>query len=256
MRFSPDGHKLLIGEYVSITELRLYVADTKTGELLQVTPAKPVAKASQCIQGDIAAFLSSRRLAYTQTILGARQQPLGFAIIAVDKENLTAAFRTSGWLPAARPSLHSWFKLVRSGMDYIDAPLVPAFWHGRLHDFAFEKKVIADNEQGILTARLWKTPYGSKKGKIFVGVTMMYAGMHWGFFHTIAPDVDAARNSLLQSFRKAGLIASAQESPLVKPMVGSYFSQGEFFSRGKLMVIELTPVFLYPDRDRSNHFFP
>lgn len=43
MHFSRDGKKLLIGEYVSITESRLYVADTTTGKLQQVTPEQPVA---------------------------------------------------------------------------------------------------------------------------------------------------------------------------------------------------------------------
>ncbi|NIA20346.1 MAG: phosphatase PAP2 family protein, partial [Xanthomonadaceae bacterium] len=202
----------------------------------------PAVQAAECILGDVTGFLSTHELAYTRTILGARQQPLGFAIVAADTKILNAAFRASSWLPADEPSLQSWLKLVRSGMDYINAPLVPAFWNGQVNDFAFEKKVLVDNEKGILTARLWKTPYWSKKGKIFVGVTRMYAGMQWGFFHTIAPDVDAARDSLLKSFRKVGLITFEREAAFVKPIVGNYFTRGTFFSRGKFVVIGISSM--------------
>ena len=203
---------------------------------------KPAGKAAACILGDVAGFLSSHGLAYSQTIMGTKQQPLSVAMVVADNESLAAVFRASGWLPAASPSLRSWLKLARSGMDYINAPLVPAFWNGQVNDVAFEKKEIIDNEKGILTVRLWETPYWTKKGKIFVGVTRMYAGMQWGFFHTIAPDVDAARNALLQSFKKMGLIKFEHEAAFVKPEVGKYLTQGTFFTRGKLVVVGLSSL--------------
>lgn len=217
---------------------------------------KPAENASACILGDVAGFLSSHGLAYSQTIMGANQQPLSVAIVVADKESLTAVFRASGWLPAASPSLHSWFKLARTGMDYVDAPLVPAFWNDRINDVAFERNVLIDDVKGVLTARLWETSYWTEKGKVFVGVTRIYNGIHWGFFHTIAPDVDAARDSLLQSFKSKGFIESQTESVLVKPMVGAYFTRGSFFSRGKMVVIKLSlldnishlPMYPHPNK--------
>ncbi len=201
---------------------------------------KTIKKASACILGDVAGFLSAHGLAYSQTIMGTHLQPLSVVIVAADRKSLVTAFQVSGWQPAAKPSLKSCLKLVRSGMDYINAPMVPAFWNGQVNDFAFEKKSFMNHGKGILIARFWETPYWTNKGKVFVGVTRMYTGMQWGFFHTIAPDVDAARDSLWQSFKHRGLIESQGKSALVKPMVGSYFSRDTFFTRGKIVIIELT----------------
>ncbi len=206
----------------------------------QPPAAIPQAHVSICILEDIAGFLSAHGLEYSKTILGARQQPISFVMVAEDKKNLLKAFQKAGWLQPDKANLHSGLKLVHEGMNDTTPPLAPSFWNGRINDLAFEKSMDVNHGKSLLTARLWETPYWSDKGQLFFGVTRMYNGIRWRFFHIIDPDIDMARSYLLQTLRKTGLVKENHEIIFVKPMIGEYLTGSSFFTRGKLMIVRLS----------------
>ena len=130
-------------------------------------------------------------------------------------------------------------QLVKQGMDYISAPLAPAFWEGHINDFALVSTIQRGKSKGILTIRLWRTPYQTAQGRIFVGVTREYEGIQWGLLHHISPDVDTATDLLVKSLKTTGRIHHSCKLPLVKPMIGEYLIGERFFTHGELRLLYL-----------------
>lgn len=184
-------------------------------------------------------FLLERHLAYTETLLGETDQPLGLALVARDTDALLHSLKAAGWLRADRIDLHNMTRLFRQGMDYTTAPLAPAFWNGQINDLALERPVDRAGAKSVATLRLWRTPYRIGKGTLFVGIAREYVSIRWGLFHQISPDVDAATDFLVQSLKQTGQVHWSCRVALVKPMIGRYLLGGAFFTRGDLSLIDL-----------------
>jgi len=190
------------------------------------------------IKGDIGYVLSTKGLQYTETLLGERQQPIGLVLLAENGKTLWDTFHKAGWVTADNANLKNLIRLSEEGIGYVSAPLTPAFWNGHLNDYAFKKQL---NDKMILAVRLWETPYRIGKGELFIGVVMAYNGIRWRVLHTISPDVDAARDELLQSLKEAGMIRYSCTSSFIEPEVGQYPMGGSFFTRGELLMLDLSP---------------
>jgi len=106
------------------------------------------------ITGPINDYLVEQHAAYTQTLLGETEQPLGFALVAEDREALMHSLQRAGWHAADEISLHNMVSLATRGMDYATAPLAPAFWNGRINDLAMEKMVHDADARAVATVRL------------------------------------------------------------------------------------------------------
>ncbi|GMQ76312.1 MAG: hypothetical protein BMS9Abin01_1584 [Gammaproteobacteria bacterium] len=195
---------------------------------------------TQAVTGELAKFLEQQVPAYTKTALGARQQPIGLAVIARDESTLRAAFSRAGWRDADRPNFSSLAKLIRSGLSDVTAPVAPAFWDGRINDLAFEKGLESPAGKRILAVQLWRTPYETANGSVFVAVVKAFSGIRWGILRSIDPDLDRARDALSESFRVSGLIADARDAQFVPTAVGRTFTGEEFFTRGNLLMLVLT----------------
>ncbi len=202
--------------------------------------ATPAPVAIQHITGDPVQFLKAHAPAYTETAFGQRQLPLSLLFIAHDETALTHAFRESGWQRPGPPSLQGLVDLVQPDHNDVQAPLSPAFWNGRINDFAFEKAVHTGQNSHVVALQLWDTPYATPQGRVFVAVVKAFNGFRWGILRTINPDLDMARDAVIASLQSAGLIERTQLSAFVEPVVGISLTGNPFFSRGEIRLVVFT----------------
>lgn len=199
----------------------------------------PPPVAVESLDKPLTTFIQQKKLEHTETLLGAPSQPLSLALITPDESALIQQLEAAGWQPADPPAPGNFFKLLSEGMDYVNAPLAPVFWNGRINGFGFGRATVADGEKIIDTLRLWKTPWRVDGRSVYVGVTRSYTGTYWGFLHRIAPDPNAATQRFLQSFHTAKTQPANCEVKLGKAEVGSYLLGMPFFSSGSMQILDL-----------------
>ena len=199
------------------------------------TPPPVVAES---VDKPLADFIRQKKLEHTKTLLGTPSQPLSLASITVDETTLVQRLEAVGWQSAEPPAPGNFLKLLRQGMGYVNAPLAPVFWNGRINDLGFERAAVVDGERIIDTLRLWKTAWRVDEMSVYVGVERSYTGIYWGLLHRIAPDTDAATQRLLKSFSTAKYQPANCEVKLGKAEVGSYLLGMPFFSNGRLLILD------------------
>lgn len=193
----------------------------------------------EVVDQPLAAFIREKGLSHTETLLGAPAQPLSVAFVAPDDASLVQRLEAAGWQAADPPSLGHLLKLLKDGMDYVNAPLAPVFWNGHINDLGFERATQVDGERVIDTLRLWKTPWRVGGAPVYVGVTRGYTGMYWGLLHRIAPDTDAAIERLMQSLSNTTPPPASCRVKLGKAEIGNYLLGMRFFSSGKMALLDL-----------------
>ena len=193
----------------------------------------------ETVDKPLADFVRQKKLEHTETLLGAPSQPLSVAFITPDENALVRQLEASGWRTADTPKLSNFLKLLRQGMGYVNAPLAPVLWHGRVNDLGFERTAVADGERIIDTLRLWKTSWRVDGTQVYVAVARSYTGMYWGLLHRIAPDTDAVTQRLIQSFSTEKHQPANCDVKLAKAEVGSYLLGMPFFSSGRLFILDL-----------------
>ncbi|MCG6863198.1 MAG: LssY C-terminal domain-containing protein [Chromatiaceae bacterium] len=212
------------------------------GLTLHWQPPRQVAAPLQTVELNkpINDYLIEQHLAYTETLLGEAEQPVGFVLVARNADTLLSSLTAAGWLTAIKIDLLNMTRLLRQGLDYTTAPLAPAFWNGQVNDLALETSVERAGAKSVATLRLWQTPYRIGKDMLFAGIAREHVGIHRGLLHQISPDVDAAADLLVQSLKQTGQVQRSCRAPLVKPMIGGYLLGGSFFTRGDLSLIDFT----------------
>ena len=200
-------------------------------------PAHPTAL-SVDLDRPVDELLRSATLSRTLTLLGRPEQPLSFAIVEANADALAARLRRAGWLAADKADAQNMLRLARQGLDYVTAPLAPAFWNDQMNDLAFERPLQEAEKKVVATVRIWTTPYRVGQDRLFVGVVREYDGTRWGVLHTISPDVDAAAEGFVESLKRPGQPVDACRRPLLAPMIGSYLMGGHFFTRGQLWLLD------------------
>lgn len=174
-------------------------------------------------------------------------------MLARNETILDDSFHAAGWLTVDKTNLKNLTRSVVEGMAYTRAPLAPAFWNSDINSFTFVKPQTLDNKKQINSALIWQTPYRLGSNKIFVAVVRIFDGPHWGLLHNILPDVDAAREQLLQSFEQANYEQKNCTLNFIESGVGNFAGGGHFFTHGKLQVISLisastpSPINIYDD---------
>ena len=204
-------------------------------------------KATQTIvlKQDLSTLLSNNKQQFTQTLLGKPQQPISLEIIAKNEPSLLGQLHQAGWVNASEANIYTVFQQLKHKNDTaqlsITPAIAPAFWQGNINQFALIKPRKNSKELDILY--LWKTPYiiesQNSKAQVFVGITRMYSDSEWLFLHTINPDIDASRSRLLASLQHNNHILQHCLKNLVPEMTGEYLLKGHFFTRGKLLEINL-----------------
>lgn len=179
---------------------------------------------------------------YTETLVGEKQEPLNFIIVAEDDSRLVNAFAAAGWHLTDQASFSSIAGLAQAAVlkrSYPAAPMTPSFWHAEVHDFGFAKEAGSGTVRERHHARFWKTNYIIEAGKhIYAGTASFDQGIKWGITHKISPDIDTEREFLFNNIEAAGAVVNYKKEQLVKPTLGQNFSGDLFFTDGKIYVIE------------------
>jgi len=188
-------------------------------------------------------IFTDEQLKYTETLAGARQEPLSFIIFAKNNNEFTNVFKKSGWYLADSVSVSSLIKITEAAIlkkEYLRAPMTPSFWNKQTHTFGFEKPTTENNVRQRHHARFWKTDYITTDGKnIYVGTASLDKGMKWGVTHQIAPDIDTEKEVLFSDLKNSESLASYKKEQFVNPTLGENFTGDQFFTDGKTYILLL-----------------
>jgi hypothetical protein len=139
--------------------------------------------------------------------------PLNLVVIG-DFDDVAAAFARRGWLPAEETYPTAVWKTVKSflfGSRYRYSPVSPLYFSGRQQDMARQKPRRSIHERNHL--RLWFTPMRHQGKPVFIGQISRDIGVHvttklWPpVTHKIDPDIDEARQSVIEDLLAAHTIA-------------------------------------------------
>ncbi len=193
------------------------------------------------ITANVLSIFDSDQLKYTETLLGNRQEPLSFVIVAKDDQQLIDLFNKAGWYLADDINIFTISKMFKAALlkeSYPQAPMTPDFWHTEVHDFGFEKETKDNNIQVRHHVRFWRTDYLTSEGKtIYVGTASFDEGIKWVVTHRINPNIDIEREFLFNDLQTTGRLLSIKKVQFVKPELGKNFSGDLFFTDGKLYLI-------------------
>lgn len=207
------------------------------------TRAVPATQTFSIVQNIQSSFASSSLPLFTETVTGARQEPISILLVAPDDLSLVGALQKAGWFQADPTTLKNTLTLATRALSnsaYPKAPMTPSFWNTRVHDFGFQKETAAQNVRSRHHARVWRTYLQTADGQpIYVGTVSLDVGLKWGVTHTIDPNIDAERELLVQDLETAGVVTNTEKIQLVKPNLGENFSGDAFFTDGWAYIVTL-----------------
>jgi undecaprenyl-diphosphatase len=186
-------------------------------------------------------IFTHEQLKYTETLLGEKQEPLSFIILANNDDEFVRMFEKSGWHIADNVSMRSFVKITETVIlkrEYLNAPMTPSFWNKKTHDFGFEKPTKTNNVRQRHHARFWKTDYKTLGGeRIYVGTASLDSGIKWGVTHKIDPSIDTERETLFSDLHNSKMLELLQKEQFVKPTIGENFSGDQFFTDGEIYIL-------------------
>ncbi len=199
----PNTKKRLATISLILTSIGLYIIFALN---YQIPVSMLPQEANQTVIGDTVAIFTNDQLKYTETLLGNKQEPLNFIIIAENDRQLVNLFEQSGWLLADDVTVSTIAKITQAALGkypYPNAPMTPDFWNTNVHDFGFEKSTELNNVRQRHHARFWKTNYIMESGDVvYVGTASFDSGLKWGVTHRINPDIDTEREFLFNDMQK------------------------------------------------------
>lgn len=191
------------------------------------------------------AFAAGLLPAYSESILGTPEEPISLIVLAQNEAVFLDAFAKAGWRLADKPGFGTLSRAafaVWFNKEYETAPVTPAFWRDRPHDFGFQAET---QEQGLRQrhhARFWNSGFRTTDGLlIFVGTASFDDGLKWGLIHHIAPDIDAERDFLAADLLGTNAVVLDQRIQLVPPVIGQNLAGDPFFTDGKSVVVRTVP---------------
>ena len=186
-------------------------------------------------------IFDNKELIFTETLLGNKEEPISFVILASNKNKLINAFQNAGWYLADDINIHTLYKAAKAAFlnkQYQNAPITPDFWNSKVHDFGFEKPGSSDNIRVRHHARFWESNFVRKDGmKIYIGTASFDSGLKWGVTHKIDPNIDAEREYLFKDLLSTSLIKLEGKYQLIEPNIGINFAGDPFFTDGKVYVV-------------------
>lgn len=200
------------------------------------------ARSAVVLSGDaLSGFRENHLPRFTETLIGEKQEPLSFMIIAKDDASLSRVFARAGWLladPADPISLLRLGKAASLNENYATAPITPSFWNTQVNDLGFEKPTLAHSVRERHHARFWRTSLVTPEGdRVYVGTASLDVGIKWGITHKIKPDIDTEREILVLDLASANVLVSFNKEQFVDPTLGVNFAGDQFFTDGKLYVL-------------------
>jgi len=237
--FRLKTKKQLATAGIVIISICLYIAFALNYQPISAQPQKM----NKIIANNITVIFNPEQLKYTETLLGNRQEPLSFIIIAKNDQQLINLFKNANWTLADDVNIFSVYKIAKAGLlkkSYPKAPMTPDFWNSEVHNFGFEKETSANNIHTRHHTRFWKTNYVTEnKENIYVGTASFDNGIKWGITHKINPDIDTEREFLFKDLQETGLILKNKKTQFVDTKLGSNFAGDLFFTDGKLYLLSV-----------------
>ncbi len=185
--------------------------------------------------------------------------PLNLALIG-DPSDLLAALSRAGWSFTHRITLDSVKRMIGatlSGAAYPVAPVSPLYLLGRQQDVALQRARNTIVQRNHL--RLWLAPFRFEERSVWVGQISRDIGIKATTLsptlttHVIDPNVDEAREHLLQSLMVAGAIerfAFVQGMPRVSASEPNQNLTGDpYFTDGLRFVVMLSDNGMTPPED-------
>src|SRR5665647_1035968 len=156
---------------------------------------------------------------------------------------LSDAFKAAGWQPADPVTVGTVARTVKALLgdeSYPTAPITPSFWNGNVNDLGFEKPTPRQSVRQRHRIRLWKTDLTTADNRrVYVATTGQDAGMKWGLTHKIKPDIDSARDALLNDLLIGKRATSYTKAGFVEPVSGHNFVGDLFFTDGYIFTVFL-----------------
>jgi hypothetical protein len=158
--------------------------------------------------------LPRRGLGVSYTAEAIPADPLNVAIVG-SRDQVIAAMRAAGWLPADRITLKSGWRDAHSVLfnrPYPTAPVSTHFLADRPQDLAFELQV-GRSPRRRHHVRLWSGGNAAgRDGSVWIGAASFDLRVGVSRFtgevmHHIDPDVDRERERLLADLQRAGAVA-------------------------------------------------
>lgn len=179
----------------------------------------------------------------TSNTSGSRSgDPVNFVLIG-QQDAVMGALTAQGWDPTHIIGRESVSKTIRSflfGGEYRHSPVSPLFFFGRQQDLALQKVRGTIHQRNHL--RLWLAPFSFNRKDVWVGQISRDIGVRltWSspilMTHKIDPDVDEAREYLVQDMLASGFLEaigylhgvgpSTIESPSRNLTGDPYFTDG------------------------------
>lgn len=195
------------------------------------------------LASNVVDIFANEQMKYTETVLGERQEPVNFIILAKDDRHLVKTLHQVGWVEADQMGSSSLLKAVQSFVTkspYPSAPVSPSFWNERTQDFSFTKQTEGNSLSDSHHLKMWESKAVAKDGKsIFVGMVNGYAGKKWGVLPKLSADIDSERELLYHELTVSGMIQTLQKEQLVKPQIGTNFTGDQFFTDGKTYIVSI-----------------
>lgn len=186
-------------------------------------------------------IFTNEQMRYTETLIGEKQEPVNFILLAKDDSRLVTALQQAGWVVTDKADISSFIKAVKSlilKIPHPSAPISPSFWNTKIQDLSFSKVSGRNWLSNAHHVKIWRTNYLLKNGNnIYVGMANANDGFKWHIFPKIAPDLDAERELLYQDLNHTGKIESHLKVQLVKPLIGKNFMGDQFVTDGKAYII-------------------
>jgi hypothetical protein len=181
---------------------------------------------------------------FSAKLTGARQAPVSLVFLGSGVE-LLAAFTRAGWHAAERITFRSCLRAFYRGVlnrPYPDAPVLPSFLDGRLHDVAFQRTDDRGSSRCRHHARWWLTGLVCEGRQVWVATASYDAGVGISRLfplpiHHIDPNIDAERDYIVRSLQAAGCARVIQKVCVTEPMTGRNAAGDHFYTEGTALVL-------------------
>jgi LssY C-terminus len=181
---------------------------------------------------------------FSARLTGAQQAPVGLVFLGSGLE-LLEAFVRAGWYAAERITLRTCLRAFYRGVlnrPYFDAPVLPAFLDGKLHDVAFQRTNDGGSSRRRHHARWWLTGLVCEGKQVWVATASYDAGVGISRLfplpiHHIDPNIDAERDYIADSLATAGSARVVQQVRVTEPMTGRNSAGDHFYTGGMALVL-------------------
>lgn len=178
------------------------------------------------------------------TAQGIPGDPLNVGLIGTDSE-LVHAMLAAGWDPADPVTWRTSLRIARSVLldrPYLDAPVSSLFLFGRRQDLAFEKPV-GRSAARRHHVRFWRAKELGREGvPLWIGAVTFDRSVGLShrtaqITHHIGPDIDAERDSLMDSLRQRGWLTELyQVTGVGATLLGRNGGGDRYYTDGELTI--------------------